>query len=72
MRSNILYLVADAGTQSFYFLRRTDPDMLLETRIADHLAPADTDLFIEATRQLQEDDSHTLEVNSTSRSDQQV
>ena len=49
-------------TQKSYFLQRTDPDTLLGTPIADHLAPADADVFGEATRQLQEDDSHTLEV----------
>ena len=43
-------------------LTRTDPDRLIGTPIAGCLAPSDADVFDEATRQLQEDDSHTLEV----------
>jgi hypothetical protein len=54
-------LVMRTETQNVYFPRRTDPDMLLGMPIADHLAPADANMFREAVCQLQ-DDLHMLEV----------
>ncbi|KAF8311179.1 hypothetical protein DL93DRAFT_2061386 [Clavulina sp. PMI_390] len=47
---------------AWYDVIGTNPNMLLGTPIAEHLHPADADVFREATQQLQEDDSHTLEV----------
>ncbi|GAA6014858.1 hypothetical protein JCM11491_002139 [Sporobolomyces phaffii] len=40
-----------------------DPDECLDTPIADFLFPDDAAVFAEATRQLEADDSHTVEVN---------
>ncbi|KAJ7498760.1 hypothetical protein FB451DRAFT_1202930 [Mycena latifolia] len=41
---------------------KTDPEDLAGTRISRLLAPSDRDVFVLATRRLQEDDSHTVEV----------
>ncbi|KAJ6598905.1 hypothetical protein DFH09DRAFT_1129532 [Mycena vulgaris] len=41
---------------------RTDPEELAGTRVSRLLAPSDRDVFALATRRLQEDDSHTVEV----------
>ena len=41
---------------------RTDPEALPGTRISSLLSPSDWSVFKEATRRLQEDDSHTVEV----------
>ncbi|RDB22536.1 Serine/threonine-protein kinase cek1 [Hypsizygus marmoreus] len=40
----------------------TDPEALAGTRISNLLAPSDWGVFKEATKRLQEDDSHTVEV----------
>ncbi|GAA5951029.1 hypothetical protein JCM3765_004657 [Sporobolomyces pararoseus] len=40
-----------------------DPDECLDTPISDFLFPDDASVFAEATRQLEADDSHTVEVN---------
>ncbi|TFK55894.1 kinase-like protein [Heliocybe sulcata] len=40
----------------------TDPEELFESRISRILAPSDWGVFKEATRRLQEDDSHTVSV----------
>ncbi|PWN29826.1 hypothetical protein BDZ90DRAFT_278074 [Jaminaea rosea] len=40
----------------------SDPDQLLDSPIADLLAPTDLDTFAEATRQLQLNESHTVEI----------
>ena len=40
-----------------------DPDECLDMPISDFLYPGDASVFAEATRQLESDDSHTVEVN---------
>ena len=40
----------------------SDPTLLLDTPIADLLAPSDVSTFAEASRQLQLNDSHTVEI----------
>ncbi|KAL0949383.1 hypothetical protein HGRIS_009450 [Hohenbuehelia grisea] len=40
----------------------TDPEDLIGTRVSELVAPSEATVFLDATRQLQEDDSHTVEV----------
>ncbi|KAF7352653.1 Serine/threonine protein [Mycena venus] len=44
------------------FVVRTDPEELAGTRISRLLHPADREVFVQSTRRLREDDSHTVEV----------